>query len=230
LRETTLKLVAATLLLIIVGPSCTRSGKRDLNESANIEAVAKCLNQYKTGVESGDLAGMAPCHVPPQDEWDRATSAQIHANQDYLDTLVAMNALAEDPAKIRAVREQMNPFAGVSHYEFSDIQVEGNHATAKVVMTVGGERRPSVQKLVNVNGKWFIHSGESDTLSEADAREFKETADVTTEYAKAARELTDRVKKHEIAGGDAQKEYLRLNLDLQDKIKKIRAKHPTLKQ
>ena len=126
-----------------------------------------------------------PCHAPPQDEWDRATSAQIHANQDYLDTLIAMNALAEDPAKLRAVREQMNPFGGVSHYEFSDIQVEGNHATAKVVMTVGGEQRPSVQKLVNLNGKWYIHSSESDTLSEADAREFKETADVTSEYAKA---------------------------------------------
>jgi hypothetical protein len=212
------------ILLCVTISACSAPRRDERNLSQEIDAVADCLNRYKAGVEAGDLAANASCQVPPLDEWQLAVSAQTRANQGFVDALVDVGALDAEPDRIKAIRDRMNPAAGISRYEFSNIRIDGHHATAEVTMTVNGEEKSSIQKLVQISDKWFI--GNSDKHTEADARELRKTAEVTNAYAKAVWDLIERVKTGAVAGPDAQDAHLKMTHDLQAKIVEIQAKNP----
>jgi hypothetical protein len=217
------------LLFLVLAPNigCNSETLSDkANEQQEIDAVAQCLSQYKAAIKAGDPAMMAPCLIPPMDEWLAALGAQIDANEEFMDVLVEARAIDEDPTRLQAIRQSLNPMSGVSGFEFSDIHVNGNRASAKVVMHVANVAKSSTQRLIRVDGSWRISQGEKDEYSDTDAKELLATSDATKTYAESVRKLADRLKSGDVNGNEALQEFQNLTISVQKQINDIRAANP----
>lgn len=145
--RTPLILLSIALLSLPIG--CKKSGV------GKATTPQQCLQHFAQAAENEDILAMGKCFAPPFNTMFEGVAQLSDASKKIHSAVEAK--FGKDAAKNLGIKKfnSTAKFTGAK-VTYSDIQVNGNEATAQVTMARGDKKKSEKFQLEKINGYWKI--------------------------------------------------------------------------
>jgi preprotein translocase subunit SecY len=187
------------------------------------QKIEACLQQYTRDLKTTNIGAIASSFLPPLDVQIRVV-ASLGKAFDKLGNVVEQQLGRQFQSTLKSEVFETIVFSGGITYDLSTLQVNGDTATIKSVVTRESDQRghgkkvilflvntksrwfifpmkgyPHSSKLIRVDGRWYPTQIKNDPLHDKPTRKtLKTLVDVIQEYTASIKAFTQDIQKHKI--------------------------------